>query len=237
MKTALVTGAGRGLGAAIAVALARDGFDLAVHYFQSGDGAEQTCRAIRELGRQAEAFEADLTQDAAARGLARDAGARFGGIDLLVNSAGVYEEVRGIDLTEAQWFTGLNSTVTQTFFVTRACLPMLRAARGRIVNIGDSSADRPSARDLAWSYHVGKTGVWMLTRSLGAEEASNGVPVNMVSPGLLANSVGNIAFERVPAGRLGTFEDVYAAVRFLALEAPAYLTGSNLLVSGGWNLR
>lgn len=237
MSVALVTGAGRGLGAALAVALARDGFDLAVHYHQSEEGAEATCGSVRSLGRRARAFEADLTREAGAQALAHAIDEHFGALDLLVNNSGVYVDRNGIELSEEQWLAGLDTTVTQVFLTTRACLPMLRRSRGRIVNIGDSSADRPGARDLAWSYHVGKTGVWILTRSLAAQEAGNGIAVNMVSPGLLENSVGDIASERVPAGRLGTFDDVYAAVRFLGLDAPAYLSGSNLMVSGGWNLR
>ncbi len=237
MSTALVTGAGRGLGAALALSLAQDGFDLAVHYHASTGGAQETCDRIRALGRKAQAFGADLTRDEDAQDLARKVESVFGGLDLLVNSSGVYVDRLGLELSEAQWFEGLNSTVTQVFFVTRALLPMLRVSHGRIVNIGDSSADRPGARDLAWSYHVGKTGVWILTRSLAAAEAPAGIAVNMVSPGILDNSVGDVASERVPAGRLGTFADIYAAVRFLALDAPAYLSGSNLVASGGWNLR
>jgi 3-oxoacyl-[acyl-carrier protein] reductase len=237
-RVALVTGAGTGLGAALAAALARDGFSLAVHYRSSAAGAERTCAAIRSAGGVAEAFGGDLAGQAGAAAVAQAVAGRFGAVDLLVNNAGVYRDRPGIELTEAEWFEGLNSTVTQTFFTTQACLTLLRAGAGkRIVNVGDSSADRPGARDLAWSYHVGKTGVWMLTRSYAAALARDGIAVNMVSPGLLETSVGDIAAERVPAGRVGTFDDVYGAVRYLALEAPAYLTGSNLVVSGGWNLR
>jgi NAD(P)-dependent dehydrogenase (short-subunit alcohol dehydrogenase family) len=238
VSVALVTGAGRGMGAALAQALAADGFHMAVHYHASRDGADLTCAAIRAEGGQAEAFGANLASDAGAEGLAAAIEGRFGGLDVLVNNAGLYQDKLGLELSEREWFEGLDTTVSAVFFATRACLPLLRrSARGRIVNIGDSSADRPGARDLAWSYHVGKTGVWMLTRSLAASEAVHGIGVNMVSPGLLENSIGDLSAERIPAKRLGTFDDVYAAVRFLAREAPAYLSGSNLLVSGGWNLR
>lgn len=235
---ALVTGAGRGLGAALAVALARDGFSVAVHYRSSAAAAQQTCAAIRQIGGVAEAFRADLAREAEALALAEAVGTRFGRLDLLINNAGVYHERHGLALSESEWFEGLNSTVTQSFFTTRACLPWLQKGRlKRVVNIGDSSCDRPGARDLAWSYHIGKTGLWMLTRSFAAATAADGIAVNMVSPGFLENSIGHTEVSEIPAGRLGTFEDVYQAVRFLALEASAYLTGSNLVVSGGWNLR
>jgi 3-oxoacyl-[acyl-carrier protein] reductase len=235
---ALVTGAGRGLGAGLAARLAQDGFAVAVHYHASRDGAERVCRSIREQGGTAECFAADLAREPEALNLAAWVAERFGGLDLLVNNAGAYRERHGLDLTEAEWREGLDSTVTQVFFTTRACLPLLR--RGglkRVVNIGDSSCDRPGARDLAWSYHIGKTGVWILTRSFAVSEAPHGLAVNLVSPGYLDNSVGDPDPSEVPAGRLGSFDDIYAAVRFLALEAPAYISGSHLVASGGWNLR
>lgn len=235
---ALVTGSGTGLGAALALALAQDGFDLALHYRSSRDGVLQTAETISAHRGVAEIFQADLKREAEALALAEAIKTRFGRLDLLVNNAGVYREKQGLDLTESEWFEGLDSTVTSTFFVTRALLPMLRAGQlKRVINIGDSSCDRASARDLAWSYHIGKTGVWMLTRSFAAAEATHGVAVNMVSPGLLENSIDQPDPAQVPAGRLGSFADIYQAVRYLALESPAYLTGSNLILSGGWNLR
>lgn len=235
---ALVTGASSGLGAALAVALARDGFDIAVHYRANQAGALQSMETIFTHGSKGEVFQADLRRESEALELAESVKNRFGQVDLLINNVGVYCERHGLELSEAEWFEGLDSTVTQTFFTTRAMLPLLRAGGlKRVVNIGDSSCDRPGARDLAWSYHIGKTGVWMLTRSFAAAEASNGVAVNMISPGFLMNSVGLPDPAHIPAKRLGSFDDIYQAVRFLALDSPSYLTGSNLVVSGGWNLR
>jgi 3-oxoacyl-[acyl-carrier protein] reductase len=236
MNVAVVTGAGRGLGAALAELLARDGYDIAAHYHASAAGVEETCARVRGCGRRAVAIRADLTRDAEARELAAAVTAQFGRLDALVNNAGVYLEREGLALSEQEWYTGLNSTVSQTFFTTRAFLPLLRLAHGRVVNLGDSFADRLSARKLAWSYHIGKAGVLMLTRSLAAAEAPNGVAVNMISPGVMGNSIGESKAQPMPAGRLGTFEDIFAAVRFLLREAPPYLTGSNLIVSGGYNL-
>jgi len=235
---ALVTGSGTGLGAALAVALSRDGFDIALHYRSSQAGVLQDLEAIYAHGSEAEIFQADLRREAETLELAEAIKNRFGRLDLLVNNVGVYQERHGLELSEAEWFEGLDSTVTQTFFTTRSLLPLLREGQlKRVVNIGDSSCDRPGARDLAWSYHIGKTGVWMLTRSFALAEAPNGIAVNMVSPGFLENSLGQPEAAQIPAGRLGTFHDIHQAVRFLALDAPDYLTGSNLVLSGGWNLR
>ncbi|MEK0446307.1 MAG: hypothetical protein RLZZ399_1628 [Verrucomicrobiota bacterium] len=218
--------------------LAGAGCDIAIHFRSSEESALRAVADARVAGADAAAFRADLAVEAEALRLAAEVRDRFGRLDILVNNAGVYCEKHGLDLTATEWMEGLQSTVTQTFFTTRAMLPLLRGGSGgRVITIGDSSADRPGARDLAWSYHIGKTGVWMLTRSFAASEAPHGVAVNMVSPGFLENSVGALAPGEVPAGRLGRFEDVFAAVRYLALDAPAYLTGSNLMVGGGWNLR
>jgi NAD(P)-dependent dehydrogenase (short-subunit alcohol dehydrogenase family) len=235
---ALVTGAGGGLGAEIARELAHTGLTILVHYHHNAAGARDTQVAIEASGGAAYCMQADLSDEAAARALAAAIDERFGSLDVLVNNVGVYTDARGIDLTETQWHEGIDTTASAVFFTTRACLPLLyRGQRKRVINIGDSSADRPGARDLAWSYHLGKTGVWMLTRSFATQEAAAGLAVNMVSPGILENSIGDIHLERIPAGRIGTLAEVAGVVRYLAIDAPSYLSGSNLVVSGGWNLR
>lgn len=237
MTVALITGAGRGLGASLASDLAARGMTVALHYNASRSGAEETCRAIRDTGGQAEGFPGDLTKDHEARRMVADVAERFGRIDLLINNSGSYQETPGLELTESEWFQGLNTTVTAAYFTTRSCLPLLRESKlKRIINIGDSACDHPGVRDNAWSYHVGKTGVWLLTLSLAAQEAPNGLAVNMISPGYLENSVGLPAAESMPTGRFATFADIHDAVRFLAFDAPSQLTGSNLVISGGWNL-
>ena len=242
-RVALVTGAGNegGLGAALAQDLAAVGFAVMVHFHTSEQGAEKTVAAIRESGGRAEKESADLSTERGAIGLASAVQERFGHLDVLVNNAGVYEGVGLADLSEEQWQRGVASTASAVFFTTRACLPLMRDARkgGRVINIGDGACDQPGSRELAMSYHIGKTGVWMLTRSFARAEAKQGVAVNMVSPGLLKNSVGlagDASADKVPAGRYGSFDDVSEAVKFLAGVESTYITGSNISVGGGWNL-
>ncbi len=235
---AIITGAGGGLGAALAIALARDGYDVLVHARSNSDGAQATAAAVQQIGRRAHIVLADLTQGAGAAALAAGASVLGGTVRILVNNAGSYVGGPIEELTEADWLAGLHSTATATFLATQALLPMLRrSGSGRLVMIGDSSCDRPGARDLALGYHVGKTGVWMLTRSWARSEAPHGITANMISPGFLENSVDLPPVETIPVGRFGTFPDVIAALRFIISPDASYLSGSNLVVSGGWNLR
>jgi 3-oxoacyl-[acyl-carrier protein] reductase len=237
-KVVLVTGAGRGLGAGLAKKLAEEGFDLALHYCSSRAGVEQVQAFAEKKRRRALLIQADLTVPAESERLRQSIEQTYGQLDVLVNNAGVYHEKQLDELTPQEWFEGLNTTATAVFFTTRAMLPLLRRSEhGRIVNIGDSSSDRASARDMAISYHIGKTGVWMLTRSFAQFTAKDGITVNMISPGLLNNSVGLPSLEEIPAGRYGTFSDVYEALKLIIHSQSDYLTGSNLMVSGGWNLR
>lgn len=235
---ALVTGAGRGLGAALARMLAADGFALALHCYRSRALALSLAEDLRQAGTDCDVFPANLADELQAWEMIHAVADRFGRLDVLINNAGVYAARHLADLGPHAWHEGLDSTATAAFFATRAALPLLRLSpAGRVVNIGDSSCDRPTARDLALSYHIGKTGVLMITRSFAAAEAVHGVTVNMISPGYLDNSVDLPLPSTIPAGRHGTFADIHLALRYLLDPAASYLTGSNLVVSGGWNLR
>ncbi|MCC6355639.1 MAG: SDR family oxidoreductase [Verrucomicrobiae bacterium] len=233
-RVVLVTGAGRpgGLGGAIARAMAGGGFRVAVHFHTSGEGA---ARLARELG--GVALGGDLSREAEASAVIAGVNEAFGRLDVLINNSGIYHRKGLGELREDEWREGLDSTVGACFFATRAALPMLRQSPGgRVVNIGDSACERVSARDLAVSYHIGKIGVAVLTKSFARQEAPHGITVNMVSPGMLENSVDADGATEIPAGRLGTFEDVIGAIRFLVRPESGYVNGSNIVVGGGWNL-
>jgi NAD(P)-dependent dehydrogenase (short-subunit alcohol dehydrogenase family) len=237
-RVALVTGAGTGLGAYLAERLARAGYRLALHYRSSRSGALRVQKRIHQVGGDALLFSGDLAKEDPAQKLIAGVRRDFGRLDVLINNAGVYHPKNLAKLTEKEWLEGLHSTASTTFFTTRAALPLLRRSRsGRIINLGDSSCDRPTARDLAMSYHIGKTGVLMLTKSFARAEAAHGLTVNLISPGLLTNTIKTPETKKIPAGRMGTFDDIGNAVEFLLKPESNYLNGSNLIVSGGWNLR
>ncbi len=237
-RTILITGAAKGLGAALATHFAKKDYAIAIHYHTSSEAAKNLAKSIKASGGRAEAFQADLSSQAQAESLIASTIDAFGSLFALINNAGLYHDKNLYELTESQWLSGFHSTATATFHTIRAALPHLRKTpHARIINIGDSGCDRPTARDLAISYHIGKVGVHMLTRSFAKTEAPHGITVNMISPGWLENSINLPPTQTIPAGRYGTLQDVTAAAEFLLAESSGYITGSNLILSGGWNLR
>ncbi|MDX6766336.1 MAG: SDR family NAD(P)-dependent oxidoreductase [Candidatus Methylacidiphilales bacterium] len=235
---ALVTGAGRGLGADLIRHLALDGYSVAIHARRSIESATDLTIELMNAGVDAFLVRGNLADELQAWGIIHEIADHFGRLDILINNSGDYEPEELGQTGRHSWDRGIDSTAAATFFTTRAALPLLRlAGQGRVVNIGDSSCDHPGARDLALSYHIGKTGVLMITKSFAVAEAEHGVTVNMVSPGYLDNSVDLPHPSLIPANRYGSHSDIYQAVRFLIQPEAGYLTGSHLVVSGGWNLR
>lgn len=235
--TALVTGASRGIGRALAVALAAEGFDVAVHYRGSEADAQQTAQLCRESGVRAAALQADLTDPAQARALVRSAHAAFpdSGLAVLVNNVGNYVNRPLLDTTDAEWADMLGSNLTATFATCQEAAPLLRARGwGRIVNLGYAGASSNVARPGIVPYVIAKAGVLQLSRSLAVVLAGSGVSVNVVSPGVIDTSVSQ-PVAQIPAGRPGTVPElVQAALSFV--RASDYLTGQELEVAGGWNL-
>jgi len=234
--TALVTGSGHGLGREIALGLAGEALGVAVHYHGGREAAGDTVRAIQAKGCDASAFRADLRDEEEAGRLIREVEERFGRLDILVNNFGPIQKKRWTELARSDWEDILESNLYSAWFCMKAALPgMRRQQAGRIVNIGYSRVEELSAFRSIVPYAVAKTGLLILTRSAAVSEAPFNITVNMVSPGLLEGGV--LPENRtVPAGRLGRFSDVAHAVRFLASSQAGYITGTNLIVAGGWKL-
>ena len=233
----LITGSAKRLGAAMARALAKEGHRVAIHFRSSRHEAEEALRGIRDAGGDAAIFPSPLASLIDGERLVTDVAAHFGGLDTLINNAGTFNQKRFDELTQEDWEAGFASTAGAAFYATRAALPYLRACgRGRIVNIGDSLAARVGFTEPAMSYYIGKTGVWMMTQTLASTEALHKITVNMISPGVLEDSICSTPVSEMPGGRLGTYEDVIHPLRFLLEEGSEALTGSNLNVAGGWNI-
>lgn len=237
-RAALVTGAGRRLGRAIAIGLARAGCDVAIHFHASADGAEETAQAVRDEGRRAELVPADLREAGAARALPDRAVAALGRLDILVNSAAIMQRLEFATVTPEQWRAVLDLNLTAAFFAAQGAAPHLRAARGKIVNVADIAAFEvwPAYLPL----NVSKAGVVMLTRGLARVLAPE-ITVNAVAPGAVLppddwpEAARAHLAETTPLRRLGAPADVVAAVRFL-LEQD-YVTGVVLPVDGGRLIR
>ena len=239
VRTALVTGAGRRVGQAIAVGLAEAGCDVAIHYHGSRAGAADTARQVGERGRRAVLLAADLRDAARARELAPQAAAGLGGrLDILVNSAAIMVRQPLAEVTPESWDETMDLNLRAAFFVAQGAVPLLRAARGRIVNLADVAGFEPWPQYI--QHCVSKAGVVMLTRNLAAALAPE-ICVNAVAPGpvLLPEAWDDAARERIvastPLQRLGSPADVVGAVLYFL--ANDYVTGTVLVVDGGRLIR
>ena len=236
---ALVTGAGKRIGRAIAIGLAQAGCDVAIHYHGSAQGAEETARAVRSAGRRAELFQADLGDAAAARALADQAARSLRRLDVVINSAAIMVREPVETVTPESWDATLDLNLRAMFFVSQGAIPHLRRAKGKIVNMADIAGMEPWP---AYVPHcVSKAGVVMLTKALARALAPD-IAVNAVAPGavLLPDDWDEKAREHIrdstPLRRLGSPDDVVAAVRFL-LTGTDYATGTVLVIDGGRLIR
>jgi 3-oxoacyl-[acyl-carrier protein] reductase len=235
-SAALVTGASKGIGAAIAKALAADGWYVAVNYRSDEDGANATVKAIEEAGGKAVALHADVTNGAPDE-LFKQAEEQLGGPVLaLVNNAGVTADGLAIQLDDDAWDRVIGTNLTAAFRLTRRAMrPMIKARYGRIVNVASVVGPRANAGQS--NYAAAKAGLIGMTKTVAAEVARRGVTVNAVAPGFIetemTKDIPDAVIEAIPARRVGAPEDVAAAVRFLASDDAAYVTGTTLYVDGG----
>lgn len=233
-RVALVTGASRGIGRAIALGLAAAGAHVAVNYRERGDEAEAVVRGIEDLGRRAVAVPADVSRADAVAQMVATVAARLGDIDILVNNAGV-ALTRGLDdLTEEDFDRTIAVNLKSAFLCTQAVLPLMRARRwGRVVNISSGAAR--GGGSIGLHYNASKAGMEGLTRGYAARLVREGVTVNAVAPTLVeTDMIGDRKDEfaaRIPMGRLGRPEEVAHAVVMVA--GNAFMTGQTIQVNGG----
>ncbi|WP_026870662.1 SDR family NAD(P)-dependent oxidoreductase [Inquilinus limosus] len=235
-RVALVTGGSRGIGKAVALALAEAGSAVAVNYRSRAEEAEVVVEAIRKGGGRAAAFGADVSLRTAVQNMVRDVEEQLGPVDILVNNAGM-AAVRGLDdITEEDFDRAIAVNLKSAFLCTQAVLPGMRARRwGRIVNISSIGA-RIGSGSVSIAYAASKAGLEGLTRGYALRLAPEGVTVNAVAPGLIDTEMGRPLIEagaaaRIPVGRTGTGDEIAQAV--LLLAGNGYMTGQTIAVNGG----
>ncbi|MET0852812.1 MAG: SDR family NAD(P)-dependent oxidoreductase [Candidatus Rokuibacteriota bacterium] len=249
-QLAIVTGAGRGIGRAIALELARLGADVVVAELDK-DGSERTAGEVRAQGRRAAAVPTDVTSRGSLDAMVERARSEFGRIDVLVNNAGIYRAATTLDVTEEHWDAIMNINARAVFFASQAVLPvMIAQRRGSIVNLASMAGKVGSKTNLP--YNASKAAVVSMTKSLALAHAADGIRVNCVCPGFVETDMWTkVAREQsaimglsadeftrqraatVPLGRMERPEDVASVVGFLASDRAGYMTGQALSVDGG----
>ncbi|RKQ93492.1 3-oxoacyl-[acyl-carrier-protein] reductase [Solirubrobacter pauli] len=234
---ALVTGASKGIGAAIAQSLAADGWAVAVNYRSGEAAANEVVAKIEAAGGKAKAIGADVTTADTKALLEQVTGELGGPVLALVNNAGVARDNIALQLTDEDWDVVIGTNLSPAFKLTRDVLrSMIKARYGRVVNIASVVGPRANAGQS--NYAAAKAGLIGMTKTIAAEVARRGVTVNAVAPGFIATDMtADLATDEIvkaiPARRQGTPEEVAAAVRFLASDDAGYVTGTTLYVDGG----
>lgn len=240
-RVAIVTGAGQGIGRAIAERFAADGSAVAVADLNP-ETAAAVAQSIEAAGGRAVAVRVDVTRPADAERLASETLAQLGRIDVLVNNAGILRSTRAAEVTPEEWHLVLDANLTGAFLCARAAYPGLKASgQGRIVNVA-SMAGRATSTLGGVHYTTAKAGVLGLTRHLAREWAGDGITVNAISPGIVDTPMVRGSTDQarmtqvlasIPLGRLAEPAEIAALIAFLASDEAAYITGANVDIHGG----
>ena len=241
-RVALITGGAKGIGRAIAHALAEDGWSVAVCYRTSEAEANEVAERVRELGRKALALRCDVSDPEQCRELVERVSGELGRLDALINGAGPYHRVALFEESLEGWHEMFDHNLHPVYYLSRLVAPHMRAQGwGRIVNFSMANADRMVAQPMVTAHYIAKSGLLILTRTLAKILGPDGVTVNAISPGFIdSGSAPAEELERmvknIPAGYVGELGDAVEATRFLLSDGARYVNGANLQLSGGWGI-
>lgn len=239
-NTVLVTGASRGIGKSIALLLAQGGYNVAVNFINSDEAAKAVVDEIKDLGGNAAAFRADISDETQVEEMFNEIKSSLGNVTALVNNAGIASQKVFTDISGAEWERMLSVNLKGAFNCSKAALAdMIKSKKGSIVNISSMWGQTGGSCEV--HYSAAKAGIIGLTKALAKEIAPSGITVNCVAPGIITtdmmsgfseNDINDMCAD-IPLGRLGTPGEVASAVRFLLSEDAAYITGQVLAVNGG----
>ena len=240
-KVAIVTGGAKGIGQGIALALAKDGFDIMLHYRTSHNEAQNTVEEINKNGVRALAFSADLTKRGDVENLMDETLNKFGRIDVLVNNAGILEQKPFDEITDSDWDSTINTNLTSVFLTTQICVKVIRSG-GSIVNISSIGGQIGGAK--APHYAASKGAIITFTKSMARIYANRNIRVNAVSPGFISTDMLDHILKRqnksteevskdIPLNRIGLPSEIGDAVAYLVSSRASYVTGQILNVNGG----
>jgi glucose 1-dehydrogenase len=246
-KTALITGGGQGIGQGIAFRFAEEGADVAIDYVGNWEAADATVAQIQKMGRRAVALAADVSSVDQIHGLMKQVADFFGGVDVLINNAGVERHASIWEATEHDYDLVLNINLKGAFFASQAFVQHRMAVKkpGKIINISSVHEDLPFPHYT--SYCASKGGMKMMMRNLSIELGPYGITVNNIAPGAIETPINTALLndprelkallDNIPLGRLGKVKDVAGAAVFLASSDADYITGTTIVVDGGltWN--
>lgn len=242
-KNALVTGAARGIGRAIALSLAKEGYNVAVLYLGSEQAAEQTCEEIRQLGRQALCIRCDVASCESCRQAVAQVTEQLGSLDVLVNNAGIVRDSLVLSMKEEDFEQVVQTNLNGAFYMIKHTYrQFIKNRRGRIINISSVTGVMGNAGQA--NYASAKAGLIGLTKSVARELAGRNITCNAVAPGFVATDMTaampqkilESAVAQVPLGRMGTVEEIAQTVAFLCSDAAGYITGQVLCVDGGLSM-
>ncbi len=241
-RVALITGGARGIGRAIALALADQGWSIAICYRTSEKEAKDTVEAIEKKGCRGLQAKCNVSDSKAAEDFVMRVEKGWGRIDALINCAGPYHRINLLEETVEGWRSMFDNNLHPVFYLSRVVAPGMRERRwGRIINFSMANADQLVAQPEIAGHYIAKAGILILTRSLARVLAPYGITVNAISPGFI-NS-GSAPEEelakmtnKIPAGYLGSIQDAVTVTRFLISEEAGYVNGTNIHLSGGWGI-
>lgn len=241
-RVALITGGAKGIGRAVALDLASQGWTVAICYRTSAKEAAEVVDTVRKNGTAGLAVESDVSNPAAAKNLVERVQQEFGRVDALINGAGPYHRVSLLKETNDGWHSMFDNNLHPVFYLAQAVIPIMKAQQwGRIVSFSMANAEQLIAQPQLTAHYITKVGLLALSRSFAKLIAPDGITMNCISPGFIDSGSApkdelDKMVKTIPAGYLGSVDDAVGAVRYLLSDAARYVNGANIQLSGAWGV-